>query len=173
MPVVDPGPRLILLMGVAGTGKTTLGAQLAQDLAYDFIDADNFHSKEAVALMRSGLPLPEELRDAWVERLHAELAARYRQGVNCVLAFSGLRARHRRRLMHTGYATTAFMLHGSREELARRLAGRHLHFMPATQLPDQLASMQPLQADERIEPVDIGIATSAESLLALLSAGLK
>ncbi|HEY0960962.1 MAG TPA: gluconokinase, GntK/IdnK-type [Pseudomonadales bacterium] len=151
----SPQARLILVMGVAGSGKTTIGKRLAARLAYTFIDADDFHTSEAVARMRSGVPLSDEMRDEWIERVAAALAEHYRQRTNCVLAFSGLRARHRRRLMQLGFRTSAFLLSGERRLLAQRIAGRHDHFMPARQLPRQLATMEPVQASENIASVDI------------------
>jgi gluconokinase len=142
-------------MGVAGSGKTTIGKRLAERLAYTFIDADDFHDSEAVAHMRSGVPLSDEMRDAWIERVAAALEDHQRQRINCVLAFSGLRTRHRRRLMQLGFDTSAFLLSGSQSLLAQRIGGRRDHFMPATQLPRQLATMEALQDDEGIESIDI------------------
>lgn len=154
-PAPPHAPRLILLMGVAGSGKTTIGRRLAERLAYTFIDADDFHSSEAIARMRSGVPLSDEMREAWIERVAATLAERCRQRQDCVLAFSGLRMRHRRRLMQIGFTTQAFLLTGKQPLLAQRIRHRRDHFMPATQLPRQLATMEPVQADENIETVDI------------------
>jgi gluconokinase len=148
-------PKLILLMGVAGSGKTTLGRLLAQRLAYVFVDADDFHDAAAIARMRGGAPLADDERDAWVERLARALTQLHDQRTNCVLAFSGLRARHRRRLMGIGFATAAFMLEGSAPLLDERLSHRADHFMPAAQLPDQIATMEAVQPDERIEPLDV------------------
>jgi len=148
-------PQLIILMGVAGTGKTTLGRRLAERLGYIFLDADDFHSTDAVNRMRGGMPLTDAIRDAWTDRLHAALTTRFAEGTNCVLAFSGLRARNRRSLMQTGFDTRAFMLDGSKTLLTLRLTQRHGHFMPLSQLQNQLESMQPVEADEPIERIDI------------------
>ena len=153
-------------MGVAGSGKTTIGKLLAEHLAYTFIDADDFHSKEAIARMRSGVPLSDEMREAWIERVAAALAERCRQQHDCVLAFSGLRMRHRRRLMQIGFVTHAFLLIGTQPLLAQRIRHRRDHFMPATQLPRQLATMEPVQADENIEA--IGIDAEPDAIVALL-----
>ena len=148
-------------MGVSGSGKSTLGRRLADSLGYVFIDGDDFHSTEAIECMRSGAPITEAMRDAWVDRLEAELRARYRQRQNTVLVFSGLRTRHRRRLMQLGFTTFAFMLTGTPQLLTQRLAQRARHFMPVSQLPNQLASMEPLQPDEAIETVDVSAAPDA------------
>jgi gluconokinase len=164
-------PRLILLMGVAGSGKTTLGKLLAESLGYTFLDADDFHSNEAIARMRSGAPLTDSMRDAWIERLERALMQCFREHANCVLAYSGLRARHRRRLMNLGFATSAFMLEGSDALLTQRLGQRTNHFMPAAQLQDQLESMEAIEADEGITPVDIGALPS--DIVAALAARLK
>lgn len=163
-------PRLILLMGVAGSGKTTLGRLLAAKLAYAFVDADDYHDAEAVALMRSGRHLTDAMRDAWIERVQVKLMGLYRAGTSCVLAFSGLRARHRQQLMHLGFDTTAFMLTADTALLERRIAARSDHFMPASQLPHQLGTMEAPQADERIEWIDIQ--ASPENIVSTLAAQL-
>ncbi|MDY6984387.1 MAG: gluconokinase, partial [Pseudomonadota bacterium] len=127
-PATPHVPRLVLVMGVAGSGKTTIGKRLASRLAYEFIDADDFHDSDAIARMRSGVPLSDEMRDAWIERVATALTERHRQRQNCVLAFSGLRMRHRRKLMQLGFGTLAFLLTGERSLLAQRIEGRHDHF---------------------------------------------
>lgn len=170
-PAPPQAPKLILLMGVAGSGKTTIGRRLAGRLAYSFLDADDFHSSEAIARMRSGVPLSDEMREAWIERLAAALAERCRQRQDCVLAFSGLRMRHRRRLMHIGFTTHAFLLSGEQPLLAQRIRHRRDHFMPATQLPRQLATMEPVQADEDIEA--IGIDAEPDAIVATLVAKIS
>jgi gluconokinase len=149
-------PRLVLLMGVAGSGKTTLGKLLAERLGYTFLDADDFHTAEAIARMRHGTPLTDSMRDAWVDRMEQALRELCKQQTNCVLAFSGLRARHRRQLMNIGFATSAFMLKGSEPLLVQRLGARADHFMPLSQLQHQLDVMEPVETDERIESVGIG-----------------
>ena len=149
-------PRLILLMGVAGSGKTTLGRRLAARLSHTFIDADDFHSQEAVALMRSGAHLTDAMRDEWIERVASELLKHHHEGTSCVLAFSGLRVRHRRRLMNLGFATKAFLLTGDATLLRERITQRADHFMPPSQLTHQLDTLEAPQRDEAIECVDIG-----------------
>jgi gluconokinase len=161
-------PRLVLLMGVAGSGKTTLGRLLAARLSCTFVDADAFHSDEAIARMRQGLPLGDELRAAWIERLVLALRELYRRRVDCVVAFSGLRARHRRQLMNIGFATSAFMLTGSAQLLSQRIGQRADHFMAPSQLADQLERMEGPQRDEAIELVDIGVLP--EDIIAALAA---
>jgi gluconokinase len=144
---------------------------LAQRLGYTFIDADDFHSAEAINHMRNGLPLTPADRDAWVNRLQAMLMHKYQEGTNCVLAFSGLRAKHRRQLMQTGFATSAFMLQGSAKLLTQRLQQRQGHFMPAVQLQNQLQTMQAIEADEQIEPV--AITASSENIIETLVHKIK
>jgi carbohydrate kinase (thermoresistant glucokinase family) len=156
MRTTDNSPRLVLLMGVAGSGKTTLGKLLAERLSWTFVDADDFHTDEAIARMRSGITLGDSLRDAWIDRLELALRDLHRQRVNCVVAFSGLRARHRQQLMRIGFVTSAFMLTGSAPLLSQRIGQRADHFMPLSQLQDQLERMEEPQRDEGIERVDIG-----------------
>jgi gluconokinase len=127
---------VIILMGVAGVGKTTVGQHLAVGLGWRFLDADAFHSPESVAKMASGTPLTDEDRAPWLERLRALIQAALETGAPLVLACSALRQAYRERLVVDPARVKLVYLRGSPELIARRLAERRGHFMP----PDLLAS---------------------------------
>jgi gluconokinase len=127
---------VIILMGVAGVGKTTVGQHLAVGLGWRFLDADAFHSPESVAKMASGTPLTDEDRAPWLERLRALIQEALEAGPPLVLACSALRQAYRERLVVDPARVKLVYLRGSRELIARRLAERRGHFMP----PDLLAS---------------------------------
>ena len=90
--------RTIVIMGVAGSGKSTVGQLLAQQLGWRFIEGDDFHSTEAKAMMASGTPLRSDLRQAWVDRLASALADHAAAHQSCVLSYSGLIASQRQQL---------------------------------------------------------------------------
>jgi len=143
---------VIILMGVAGVGKTTVGQHLAAGLGWRFLDADAFHSPESVAKMASGTPLTEEDRAPWLERLRALILEALEAEAPLVLACSALRRAYRERLVVDPARVKLVYLRGSHELIARRLAERRGHFMP----PDLLASQYlTLEAPEDALAVDV------------------
>jgi beta-N-acetylhexosaminidase len=156
------GNSAIVVMGVSGCGKTTIGNLLAHQLGMPFLDGDSLHPVENVAKMATGTPLTDEDRWPWLAAVGRELAAAGPQGL--VLACSALR-RSYRVFLH---------LHGSKEVLGSRLRGRTGHFMPATLLESQLSTLEPLGADESGVVVDIAASVDdvvAEALARLSAAG--
>lgn len=134
-------PALIIL-GVSGSGKTTVARRLAEHYGYDFLDADDFHSIEAKAQMASGIPLTDAQREPWVAALANALQDVERQGRSSVLAFSGLRAAHRQSLRNSGVTMRFIFLHAESAVVAERLAHRKGHFMPAALLASQYEALQ-------------------------------
>lgn len=99
----DTAPsRAIIIMGVAGSGKSTVGRLLAEKLQYDYLDGDDYHSVEAKVMMTNGIPLPDNLRESWVELLCQQLRQRREIKQSCVLSYSGLIARHRQLIREAG-----------------------------------------------------------------------
>ena len=96
-------PKLTIVMGVSGSGKSVIGQKLAQELDYLFIDADDFHSDEARALMAQGTPLDDNYRVQWIAKLSNYLNALRCQNQSCVLAYSGLKAVHRDQFRQLGF----------------------------------------------------------------------
>ena len=126
-------------MGVAGAGKSTLGAELARRLGWPFIDADDHHPPQNVAKMASGIPLEDEDRWPWLDQLSKMLL----EEKNTVLACSALKESYRRRLLAGGGASRIVYLHGSFEMIAARLAARRHRYMPASLLESQFAALEP------------------------------
>jgi gluconokinase len=141
-----PVPPLLTVMGVSGSGKTTVGAALAQRLRVPYADADDFHPPENVAKMSAGIPLDDSDRAPWLETIGAWLADHAASGG--VTSCSALRRRYRD-VLRTGAPDQLFVhLDGTREVIARRVAGRPGHFMPVTLLDSQFATLEPLDDDE-------------------------
>jgi carbohydrate kinase (thermoresistant glucokinase family) len=139
-------------MGVSGSGKSTVGSMLAAQLGVPFLDADSLHPDANVAKMAAGTPLTEDDRWPWLARVGRELAAAP-HGV--VIACSALRLAYRGLLRTYAPDAVVAYLHGTREQLATRLATRLDHFMPASLLDTQLDTLEPLQPHEAGIVLDI------------------
>jgi gluconokinase len=132
---------ILLVMGVTGSGKTTVVRLLAQRLGWLYLEADVFHSAENKEKMYRGVPLTEADRLPWLDAIHAELCAQDKQGKNVVLACSALRESYRTRLMR-GLQVRLIYLRGSRELIAKRLRQRKDHFAGEAILDDQFAVLE-------------------------------
>jgi carbohydrate kinase (thermoresistant glucokinase family) len=139
----------IVVIGVAGSGKTTVGEGLAARLGIPFFDADTLHTPEAVEQMRRGEPLTDAERDAWFDRVVAAMRARD----PVVVACSALRRAHRDRLRSLGDARM-FLLEVPTAELERRLRERAGHYFPASLLQSQIHSFDPPEDAEGIVAID-------------------
>ncbi|MEW2010906.1 MULTISPECIES: gluconokinase [Microbacterium] len=137
-------PRPIVVMGVSGVGKTTVGRELAQRRAVPFIDADDLHGPANVAKMRSGTPLDDADRWPWLDRVGDHLAA----AGEVVVACSALRRAYRDRLRARAPGTWFVSLVGSPARIAAQIDGRTGHYMPPDLLRSQLDTLEPLGADE-------------------------
>jgi gluconokinase len=143
---------VIILMGVAGVGKTTLGRRLAEELGWRFLEGDDFHPPENVAKMAAGVPLTDADRAPWLERLRGLVAEALARGEDVVLACSALR-RSYRQLLTVDLARVRWVyLRGSPELISSRLMRRTGHFMPPDLLDSQLAT---LEAPEDALTVDV------------------
>jgi gluconokinase len=149
-------------MGVSGSGKSTVGAALAQRLAVPFADADAFHPDANIAKMAAGEPLDDTDRYPWLEAI-GEWLARHADGG--VMSCSALKRDYRDRLRAHCPRVEFLHLSGSPELIAHRLAGRPGHFMPASLLRSQFDTLEPLDPDERGITVDV-----TESVDAILDA---
>lgn len=137
--------HLLVVMGVSGSGKSTVGAALSQRLRVPFADADDFHPEANIAKMSRGEALDDSDRWPWLEEIGRWLADHPDGGV---MSCSALRRRYRDQLRHHAPATTFVLLEGSREVIERRQAARPGHFMPASLLTSQFATLEPLEPDE-------------------------
>jgi gluconokinase len=139
-------PPLVVVMGVSGSGKTTVGAALAQRLGVPFADADDFHPPENITKMSAGIPLDDEDRRPWLETIAAWLAAHADAGG--VASCSALKRSYRDILTETAPDAFFVHLHGERDVVAARVAGRPGHFMPTALVDSQFDTLEPLAADE-------------------------
>ena len=144
--------RPIVVMGVSGCGKSTIGAKLAARLDVPFADADDLHPASNIAKMAAGTPLTDADRWPWLDRAGAWLMANPRGVLSC----SALRRSYRDRLR--AHCAPAFVVHldGDRELIAQRQADRPGHFMPTSLLASQFRDLEPLESDEAGVVVDIG-----------------
>ena len=133
---------IIVIIGVAGAGKTLIGSLLAADLGWPFLDADDFHPAANVAKMRSGMPLRDEDRAAWLDRLCAALTEIAASGRSAVLACSALKRAYRERLAAAGGDVRVVYLKGSFELIDTRLRERKDHYFGAELLPSQFAALE-------------------------------
>jgi gluconokinase len=145
----------IVVMGVQGSGKSTIGALLADHLGITFIDGDSLHSPENVARMAAGHALTDAEREPWLREIGRVLADRQRDGI--VIACSALKRSYRDLLR--GAAPELFVVdpEGSMELITARIGARRHEFMPTALLQSQFDTLEPLQADERGVVVDIAL----------------
>jgi gluconokinase len=141
---------LIVVMGVAGVGKTTIGRLVASELGLPFYDADDFHSEANRRKMAAGIPLSERDRTPWLREL-AKRIPTWEAAGGAVLGCSALRVRHRRILREAAGDDAVFVfLHAGPDVLRARLAARTGHYMPPSLLDSQLAALEPPSADEAL-----------------------
>ncbi|WP_420824806.1 gluconokinase [Streptomyces coryli] len=141
----DDSP-VVVVMGVSGTGKSTVGGLLAGRLGVPYAEADEFHSADNIAKMASGQPLDDTDRAPWLDAIGAW--AHERAGTGGVVSCSALKRAYRDRLRAAEPRLFFVHLTGDRDLIAARLAGRKDHFMPTSLLDSQLAALEPLQDDE-------------------------
>lgn len=163
--------RVVVVMGVSGSGKTTLAHALADAWPATFLDADDVHSLAAKARMAGGQPLTDRMRAPWVRRIALDLQRRVAAGERVVLAFSGLRQRHRDQLRATGLPMKFLFLHGDATLIAARMQARRGHYMPASLLDSQFATLE-TPVDEA-DVVRIGAAEPPAVQLRLALAALQ
>src|SRR3954469_16372143 len=135
----------LVVMGVSGSGKSTVGAALAQRLRVPFADADDFHPAANIAKMTAGHPLDDHDRHPWLEAIGRWLAEHPDGGV---MSCSALKRRYRDQLRHHAGTVVFLLLHGTPEVIRTRQASRPGHFMPASLLSSQFATLEILAPDE-------------------------
>lgn len=141
-------PALVLI-GVSGTGKTTVGKRLAPKVGATFLEGDDYHTSANVAKMRAGMPLRDEDRWPWLAKIAAAIADHTRGGRPVVVACSALRRVYRDKLREDARTPLTFVhLTIDSKLIEHRLMARTQHFMPASLLKSQLDTLEPLQPDE-------------------------
>lgn len=162
---------IVVVMGVGGSGKTTIGERLAQALGAAFIEGDTYHPPGNIAKMRRGVALEDADRWPWLRALACEIAERDRRGEDAVLACSALKRSYRRQLAEAVPDIFFVHLDGAAELIEARLRMRAGHFLPPTLLSSQLAALEPPGSDEPALSVDI--AAPPDDIVATLLTWLR
>jgi gluconokinase len=155
---------IVLVMGVAGVGKTTIGEQLAHALGWRFIDADDYHPPENIAKMKAGIPLEDADRWPWLARLNKLL----KEEQHAVLACSALKQTYRDRVLQGIHRYRIVYLHASAELIRERMATRTHRYMPASLLDSQLAVLEP-----PTHAIAIDVAAAPETSVAAIVTALR
>jgi gluconokinase len=145
---------IVLVGGVAGSGKTTVGAMLADLLHWPFTDADAFHPAANIAKMASGIPLTDADREPWLDAITAFMDQRIAAGESAVAGCSALRQGYRDRLLAGRPAARMIFLEISRELAHERLTARHGHFFTAALMDSQFAELEPPRETRQVLVLD-------------------
>jgi gluconokinase len=135
-------PTGFIIMGVSGSGKSTVGRALAERLGWDFFDADDFHPPQNIAKMAAGIPLSDSDRTPWLAALSDQLFASLKAGRHPVLACSALKESYRKQLLNGKDGVEIIYLKGSYDLIQARMAGRQGHFMKPEMLKSQFATLE-------------------------------
>ncbi|MER6465729.1 gluconokinase [Streptomyces sp. NPDC001228] len=146
-------PHVVVVMGVAGTGKTTIGPLLAARLGVPYAEGDDFHQPANIAKMSAGHPLEDADRWPWLDAIGSW--AHGREGLGGVVSSSALKRSYRDRLRAAAPGVVFVHLTGDRTLIEDRMSHRQGHFMPTALLDSQFATLQPLEADEAGVAVDV------------------
>lgn len=156
-------PILVVVMGVSGCGKSTLAQEIANHFDMTFLDADTFHSEDAIKQMSQGIPLTDEQRAPWIERICRQLNHLELQNKSCVLAYSGLKQQHRQLIFGSYNRAVGILLNTDQALIAQRMADRGGHFMSPQLLSSQIASMEPIN-EKGVEDIELLRLSAAESV---------
>jgi gluconokinase len=146
---------IVIIFGVSGAGKTTIGKLLADELGWQFYEADDFHPRSNIETMRRGRPLTDEDRWPWLERLREQLTRSVAAKENAVLACSALKRAYRERLRVSGEVKFVF-LRGDYALIAKQLCHRRGHFMNPELLRSQFADLEEPKSDEDVLTIELG-----------------
>ena len=149
-------PVIVLLMGVSGSGKTTVAALLAAALGCQFREGDDLHPRENVEKMRGGTPLTDTDRLPWLRKIAEEIDGWRTRGECGVLTCSALKRSYRDIIIGDRHGVVLVYLKGSRDLIHQRMAARHEHFMPIALLDSQFATLEEPTPDEHPITVDVG-----------------
>jgi len=146
---------IAIIFGVSGSGKTTLGKLLAEELGWRFYEADDFHSGANIDKMKRGVPLTDEDRQPWLERLRELIKRAMAAGENAVLACSALKRAYRDRL-RTNEEVKFVFLHGDYALIEKQMRQRRGHFMDPELLRSQFADLEEPRSDEHVLTIELG-----------------
>jgi carbohydrate kinase (thermoresistant glucokinase family) len=163
-------PLVIVLMGVSGSGKSTVGAELSRALGWPFRDADSFHPAANVEKMRRGVPLTDADRWPWLDAIAHWIDDRLQRRARGIVSCSALKRAYRRRIVGDRAGVGLVYLQGEMSVIAARLAARTGHFMPAALLASQFEALEEPQPDEPavVVPVTEPPARVAATIIAAL-----
>ena len=167
---MDRDPAVLVVMGVSGSGKTTIAVLLAELLDWELADADSFHSAANVRKMRSGIPLTDEDRWPWLHAIAAWIDETRRAGRRGVVTCSALKRSYRKILINGRQDVRLVYLKGDAELIGRRMARRHGHFMPSTLLQSQFDTLEEPGPDEN--PITVSVAAEPKTIAARILAEL-
>lgn len=156
-------PCALVVMGVSGSGKSTIADRLAARLGWRYEDGDQFHPASNVAKMAAGHPLSDEDRWPWLQAIADEIDRLCRAGERAVIACSALKRAYRDILVHGRSDVRIVFLNGTQELIAGRLAARKGHFMPPDLLTSQFRTLEPPAASEH--PLTVSIDASVETIV--------
>ena len=156
-------PCALVVMGVSGSGKSTIADHLAARLGWRYEDGDRFHPPSNVAKMSAGQPLTDEDRWPWLQAIADEIERACKAGQRVVIACSALKRAYRDILVHGRDDVRIVFLNGTQELIADRLAARKGHFMPPGLLTSQFKTLEPPQRNER--PVTVSIDAPVEAIV--------
>lgn len=161
---------IIVVMGVCGCGKSSVGRMVAARMGWAFIEGDDLHPEANRAKMTAGTPLTDDDRWPWLDRIAAEATALDRAGNSAVVTCSALRKVYRERLRQAGGGLRFALLSGDPALIRQRMESRKGHFMPPGLLESQLRTLEPPLPEEKVEVFDIsaGILEIAEEIIASL-----
>ena len=159
----DGIPCALILMGVSGSGKSTIGERLAERLAFSYEDGDRFHPASNVAKMSAGQPLTDMDRRPWLMAIADEIDRVCRAGEHAVIACSALKRAYRDVLVHGRGDVRIIFLSGTQALIASRLTQRKGHFMPPGLLESQFETLEPPDADEN--PVTVSIDAPVDAVV--------
>lgn len=160
---VDNSPRALIVMGVSGSGKTTVGEGLASRLGWRYADADQFHPASNIAKMSAGHALTDEDRWPWLRAIAAEIDRVRAAGDHLVVGCSALKRAYRDVLVHGRDDVRLVYLEGTQALIADRLNKRKGHFMPPGLLTSQFKTLEPPTPDER--PIKVSIDVTADAIV--------
>lgn len=163
---------IYVVMGVAGSGKTVVGTELARELGVDFVDGDDYHPPENVKKMAAGVPLDDTDRAGWLRALASRITEAHDSGEGLVVACSALKRKYRDVLRAAAPDVQFVFLNGPKNLIAERLEARRGHYMRASMLDSQLAALEPPAAEENAIAADI-TRTPAEIVAGLLARAVR